>query len=100
LKDKINEVALNSKNKNIKDLYRGIYEFKKGYQPRSNLLKDYNGDLLADSHGILNRWKNYFSPLLNVHSISDVKQIEIYSAEPLVPQLPFSPEPFVFSSAV
>jgi hypothetical protein len=28
-KDKINETELNSKNKNIGDLYRGITEFKK-----------------------------------------------------------------------
>jgi hypothetical protein len=34
LKDKINELATNSKNKNIKALYRGINEFKRGYQPR------------------------------------------------------------------
>jgi hypothetical protein len=40
----------NSKNKNIRDLYRGINEFKKGYQPTSNLGNDENGDLLADSH--------------------------------------------------
>jgi hypothetical protein len=32
LKDKINELELNSKNKNIRDLYMGINEFKKGYQ--------------------------------------------------------------------
>jgi hypothetical protein len=31
LKDKINEIELNSKNNNIRDLYRGITEFKKGY---------------------------------------------------------------------
>jgi uncharacterized protein YaaR (DUF327 family) len=30
LKDKINELATNSKNKNISDLYRGINEFKRG----------------------------------------------------------------------
>jgi hypothetical protein len=60
LKDKINELPTNSKNKNIKDLYRGINEFKRGYQPRNNLVKDKNGDLLVDSHNILNRWKNYF----------------------------------------
>jgi hypothetical protein len=36
LKDKINELATNtsSKNKNIRDLYRGINGFKRGYQPR------------------------------------------------------------------
>jgi hypothetical protein len=69
----------------IRDLYRGINDFKKGYQPRSNLVKDENGDLLAECHNILNRWKNYFSQLLNVHRVSDVRQIEIHRAEPLVP---------------
>jgi hypothetical protein len=40
LKDKIDELAMNSKNRNIRDLYRGINEFKKGYHHRSNLVKD------------------------------------------------------------
>jgi hypothetical protein len=48
-------------------------------------VKDENGDLLADSHNILNRWKNYFSQLLNVHNVSDVRQIEVHTAESLVP---------------
>jgi hypothetical protein len=54
LKGKINELETNSKNKNIGDLYRGINKFKRSYQLRNNLVKDENGDLLADSH-ILNR---------------------------------------------
>jgi hypothetical protein len=73
LKDQINVLAQNSKNKSIRDLYRGISEFKNSYQPRNNLVKDETGDLLADSHNILNRWKNYFSQLLNVHSINGGK---------------------------
>jgi hypothetical protein len=44
-----------------------------------------NGDLLADSHNKLKRWKNDFSQLLNVHNVSDVRQIEVHTAEPLVP---------------
>jgi hypothetical protein len=28
MKDKINELAMNGKNKNIRDLYRGLNEFK------------------------------------------------------------------------
>jgi hypothetical protein len=48
-------------------------------------VKDENGDLLADSYNILNRWKNYFSQLLNVHNFSDVRQIKVHTAEPLVP---------------
>jgi hypothetical protein len=84
LKDKINELATNSKNKNIRDLYRGIHEFKRSYQPRKNLVKDENNDL-ADSQNILNRWKNCFSQLLNVHNVSDVRQIEVHTPEQLVP---------------
>jgi hypothetical protein len=34
-------------------------------------VKDKIEDLLADSHNILNRWKNYFSQLLNMHRASD-----------------------------
>jgi hypothetical protein len=49
------------------------------------LVKDENGDLFADFNNILNRWKNYFSQLLNFHNVTDVRQIEIHSAEPLVP---------------
>jgi hypothetical protein len=80
LKDKINELATNSKNKNIRYLYWGINECKRGYQPRNNLVKDKNGDLLANSHNILNRWKNYFSQLLNVHNVSDARQIKVHMA--------------------
>jgi hypothetical protein len=52
LKDKSNELAMNSKIKNIKDLNREINEFKTGYQPRNNLVKDENDDLLIDAHNI------------------------------------------------
>jgi hypothetical protein len=52
------ELAGNSKNKNIRGIYRGINECKKGYQPRSNLVKYENGDLLTDSQSISIRWKN------------------------------------------
>jgi hypothetical protein len=39
LKDKINELESNSNNKKTRDLYRGINEFKKVYQPRTHLVK-------------------------------------------------------------
>jgi hypothetical protein len=47
-------------------------------------VKDDKSDLFADSHNILNKWK-YFSQLLNVRKVSDVRQIEIHTAEPSVP---------------
>ena len=38
----------------------------------------------VDSHSILTKWRNYFSQLLNVHGVNDVRQTEIHTAEPLV----------------
>jgi hypothetical protein len=86
LKGKINELETNNKNKNIRDLYRGINEFMKGYQPRINIIKDENGNLIADPPNVLNRWKNFFNQVLNVHGVHDVRQMDIHTAEPLVPE--------------
>jgi len=66
----------------MRNLYRGINEFMKGYQSRTNLLKIENSDLLADSHNILNRWKNYACQLLNVHDDNEVMQTEMHTAKP------------------
>jgi len=49
-------------------------------------VKDEKGDLLADSHSIVARWRNYFSQLFNVHGIKHVRQAEKHTAEPLVPE--------------
>jgi hypothetical protein len=58
----------------------------RGCQPRNNLVKDKNSDLLVEFHNILNRWKKYFYQLLNVHSVNDVKKIQRHAAGPLVPE--------------
>jgi hypothetical protein len=86
LKDKINELGLNSKDKNIRDLCKRINEFTKGYQPRTNFLKDERGDLLGNSHKILNRRKNFLCQLLNVRGAGDVRRAEMHIAEPFVPE--------------
>ena len=52
--------------------------------------------MVANSHSILARWRNHISQLFNAHEISDVKQIEILTAEPLVPK----PSAFEFQMAI
>jgi len=69
LRAKIEELETNNKIQNIRDSYRDINGFKKGYQPICNTLKDEKGDLVADSHNIVARWRNYFSQLFNVHGV-------------------------------
>ena len=68
-------------------MYRGISDFRKGYQPRTNIVKNEKGDLVADSHRIMARWRNHFSQLLNVHEVNVVRQTETHTAEPLEPEL-------------
>jgi hypothetical protein len=86
MKVKINEHETNSKNKNIIDLYRSISDFKNDYLPRTNTVKNEKGDLVTDSHSILARWRKHFSQLWNVHGVSDIRQTEIHTAEPLEPE--------------
>jgi hypothetical protein len=85
LRGKINELETNNKNKNIRDLYRGINKVKKGNQPRIIITKDENGNLLAEPQNVLNRCKKFFNQVLSIHGVHDVKQMDIHMAGPLVP---------------
>jgi len=72
-KAKIDELLSSSKIKNIRYLYRGISDFKKGCRPRTNIVKDEKGDLVADSV----RRRIHFSQVFNVHGVNCIKRIEI-----------------------
>ena len=53
---------------------------------RTNIVKDKTGDLVTGSYSILAGWREYFSQLLNVHGVHDVRQKETRTAEALVPE--------------
>jgi hypothetical protein len=55
-----------------------------GSQPSNKLVRGKNCDLLPESHNILNKWKEYFSLLSNAHSVIDIRQILIHTAELLL----------------
>ena len=61
MKVKIEELETNSKINKVRDLCRGINDFKKGYQPRTTIVKDEKGDLAADPHSI-RRGRGSISP--------------------------------------
>jgi hypothetical protein len=42
--------------------------------------------LVEDSHSNLVRWRNHFSQLLNAYVVNDVRQTEIHTVEPVVPE--------------
>ena len=70
-----------------RDLYRGISDYKKGYQPRNIIVKDEKGDLVTEPNNIFASWRKEFFQLFSVHGVSDIRHIEIHTAEPLVPEL-------------
>jgi hypothetical protein len=65
------------------ELYRGITLFQK---LKTNLVREEKGDLLADPHSSLNKWKNYFCQLFHIHGVNDVTQPEIHMAQTLLPE--------------
>ena len=69
-----------NRNKNIRE----NSDFKKGYHPRTNIVKDEKGDSVTDSLSILVWWRKHFSQLFSAHGVSDVKQREIHTAVPRV----------------
>ena len=50
------------------------------------MVKDENDNLITDTTGVLNTWKNYFDRLLNVESENDreIENFEYHTAEPIV----------------
>jgi hypothetical protein len=52
--------------------------------------------LVADCHSILATWRKKFSQLLNIKGVNDVRQTEIRTAVPLVP----NPSAFEFEMPI
>ena len=73
----VNKLEENSKNKNIREMYKGTNEFKNDYQPRAYVIKKHGCTIVADTTSALSRWKLFFSNLLNVNQSTNRKGSEI-----------------------
>ena len=87
MKARVNKLEEDSKNKNIREMYKGVNELKKGYRPRAYIIKKHNGTIVADTTSILNRWEQFFSNLLNVNQSTSHGGRKVYTAEPDIPEL-------------
>jgi len=83
-KAQIHDIETNSNTKNIRNVYMGINDFKKGYQSRTNIVKDEKGDLVTDST-VFWLGGGTISLLLIGHKVTDVRWTETLTAESLVP---------------
>ena len=70
----------------IQEMYKGINEFKKGYQPRACIKRKNVGRVVANTTSILSRWEQFYSHLLNVNQSTNLNVSEIYTVEPDIPE--------------
>jgi len=68
----------------------------KGCRPRASIEKDEKADLVTGFHGTLDRCRNHFSRHLIGHGANGVRQTEIVTAEPLLPE----PSAFEFGMTI
>jgi hypothetical protein len=85
VKANVNKLQGNTKNKNILEIYKGINEFKMGYQSRAYVIKN-DCTIMADTTSILSRWKKFYSNLLHVNQGINLEGSEIYTVEPTHPR--------------
>ena len=63
--NKIEGIDKFSLEKSNRKLYKELNWFRKGFQPRLNLCKDKEGELLIEEKDMLQRWTDYFKEILN-----------------------------------
>lgn len=64
-KSKIEHIELLAQRGDVRGMYAGIRREKNGFQARSNMCEDKNGNLLTDTSAILGRWAEHFAEVLN-----------------------------------
>ncbi|KAG1682927.1 Cell division cycle protein 16 [Nymphon striatum] len=78
LLDKIEEDRLSG---NIKEFYKGVGNIKKGFHPRSKMIRSDSGQVLTLESEVIDQWKHYFEELLNRESpISPNAQTAFYKS--------------------
>lgn len=64
-KEKLEQIEEMQNKKEVRAMFQGTREIKKGFQPRSSFCKDKAGCMIGDEKGIMERWVEYFEDLLN-----------------------------------
>ena len=77
MKAKVNKLVENTKYQNIREMYKGINEFKMDYQTRAFAIKKHDDTIVADTTSILSKWEQFFSNVLNVNESTSHEGSEV-----------------------
>ena len=61
----LDEIDKSMNEGHITKAYKGLSALKKGYQARAKMIRDINGNIIPGESEVMERWKQYFSDLLN-----------------------------------
>ncbi len=62
-------------------MYKGINSIRKGFQSRSQLMKDENGNIITGENELIERCGKYYNDLLNVNNDCTESESDIHTAE-------------------
>ncbi|VEN37593.1 unnamed protein product [Callosobruchus maculatus] len=79
--DRLTDIEENYKNREIRNLYRGIKAEKRGYQQKPLFYKDKEGHIISGEREIIARWQEYFEELLNNPNTIEICQAELNTQE-------------------
>ena len=78
LNDELDIIDENRKQGRIRQHYQGVRKLKQGYQARTRMIKDKDGEILTGDDDVLKRWEQYFEELLNRPDPANPINEEIY----------------------
>lgn len=79
--DKLKQIEQENVMNNIRNFYQLTKQQRHGYQSKINIIKDKDGRTLTGTQQIKERWKEYFSELLNVQQDRVIEEEELATAE-------------------
>ena len=79
-KERIKQIEDNRTNPKL--FFKQTKELKTGYNPRTEIMKEENGELVTEGEEIAKQFGKVFEELLNPQTLQDHTQIEYYTAEP------------------
>ncbi|KAL4152688.1 hypothetical protein QTP88_000521 [Uroleucon formosanum] len=79
-KERIKQIEDNRTNPKL--FFKQTKELKTGYNPRTEIMKEENGELVTEGEEIAKQFGKVFEELLNPQTHQDHTQIEYYTAEP------------------
>lgn len=74
------------RNREIRNFYQGVKKVKRGYQSKTILCQDKQGNLIGNQEKAIERWAEYFEELLN-KSVDERENPEIFDSDIIEPNV-------------